>query len=366
MARVHFDRLGTRRGTSLLALLATLLPIVLLQACARTAAQPADPPPPKVTIGGSARRARSPNGTSSLAGSKRSTPWRSGRACPATCRRVRFHEGAIVKRGDLLFQIDPRPFQAEVDRLRAELVRARATVSRADFGAAARRAPADRERDVARGAAIAAPRSPPKPSAQVAAVEAALRAAELNLEFTRVTAPIDGRVGRAIVTEGNLVSSGPGEATLLTTRRLARSDLRVVRRRRADVPPLRQPDARRQARQRARRPLPIQHGARQRQGLPARRARWTSSTTRSIRRPARSADARSFRNTDGALTPGLFVRLQLPGSGSYQRPADSGPRGRHRSRQALRARRRRRSHGRSTAPSRSARSSTACASCAAA
>ncbi len=48
-------------------------------------------------------------------------------------------------------------------------------------------------------------------------MEAALRAAELNLEFTRVVAPIGGRVGRAIVTEGNLVSNGPGEATLLTT-----------------------------------------------------------------------------------------------------------------------------------------------------
>src|SRR5204862_695232 len=54
-------------------------------------------------------------------------------------------------------------------------------------------------------------------AAQVAAVEAALRAAELNLEFTQVTSPIDGRVGRAIVTPGNLVSSGGGEATLLTT-----------------------------------------------------------------------------------------------------------------------------------------------------
>ena len=53
--------------------------------------------------------------------------------------------------------------------------------------------------------------------AQIAAVDAALAAAELNLEFTRVTAPITGRVGRAIVTEGNLVSTGPGEATLLTT-----------------------------------------------------------------------------------------------------------------------------------------------------
>ena len=56
-----------------------------------------------------------------------------------------------------------------------------------------------------------------KSKAQVAAVSAAIAAAELNLEFTRVTAPISGRVGRAIVTEGNLVSSGPGEATLLTT-----------------------------------------------------------------------------------------------------------------------------------------------------
>ncbi len=44
-----------------------------------------------------------------------------------------------------------------------------------------------------------------------------------------------------------------------------------------------------------------------------------------------------FRNADGELTPGLFVRLRLPGSGSYQRPADSGPRRRHRPRQALRA-----------------------------
>jgi RND family efflux transporter MFP subunit len=54
-------------------------------------------------------------------------------------------------------------------------------------------------------------------SAQVDAVAAALRAAELNLEFTRITSPIAGRVGRAIATEGNLVSSGPGEATILTT-----------------------------------------------------------------------------------------------------------------------------------------------------
>ena len=129
---------------------------------------------------------------------------------------VRFQEGAIVSRGDLLFEIDARPFQAEVDRLRAELLRARATIRRATSELqraerlAADNAISQEEHD--RRDAFAQ-----ESAAQAAAVEAALRAAELNLEFTRVTAPIAGRVGRAIVTEGNLVSSGPGDGTLLTT-----------------------------------------------------------------------------------------------------------------------------------------------------
>src|SRR6202030_1779968 len=54
-------------------------------------------------------------------------------------------------------------------------------------------------------------------TAHVDAAAAALRAAQLDLEFTRVVSPIDGRVGRALVTRGNLVSGGQGEATLLTT-----------------------------------------------------------------------------------------------------------------------------------------------------
>ena len=129
---------------------------------------------------------------------------------------VRFEEGAIVRAGDLLFQIDPRPFQAEVDRLRAELARARATVQRAGSELSARSASPSRTRCRTRSRS-AAPRSRRSRTRRSSAVEAALRAAELNLEFTRVTSPIAGRVGRAIVTEGNLVSSGPGEATLLTT-----------------------------------------------------------------------------------------------------------------------------------------------------
>jgi multidrug efflux system membrane fusion protein len=129
---------------------------------------------------------------------------------------VHFTEGAVVRRGQLLFQIDPRPFEAEADRLRAELTRARAVVTRADseFSRAGR---LQAENAIAHEEFERRSAFRDEARAQLAGVEAALRAAELNLEFTRVSAPIEGRAGRAIITEGNLVSSGPGEATLLTT-----------------------------------------------------------------------------------------------------------------------------------------------------
>jgi multidrug efflux system membrane fusion protein len=126
--------------------------------------------------------------------------------------RVTFEDGARVKKGQLLFQIDPRPFQAEVDRLRAERGRsvsdlelARANRSRAERLISAHAiSREDYERQVA---AVS--------SAQGAlgSIDASLREAQLNLDFTEVRAPIDGHVSRAIVTAGNLVTS----ASLLTT-----------------------------------------------------------------------------------------------------------------------------------------------------
>jgi multidrug efflux system membrane fusion protein len=130
---------------------------------------------------------------------------------------VHFQEGAIVQKGDLLFTIDPRPFQAEVDRLKAELERAKAQLARSqsDFARAERlrnnngMSPEEYDR---RNSARA------EAEAQVASVEASLRGAELNLEFTHIVSPITGRVSRAEVTRGNLVTSGGGgPATLLTT-----------------------------------------------------------------------------------------------------------------------------------------------------
>jgi multidrug efflux system membrane fusion protein len=125
---------------------------------------------------------------------------------------VHFAEGGRVAAGELLYQIDQRPFKAEVARLSAERERARAQLTLAKSYSdraerlLARNATSQEEAErFAAEATVAA--------AQLASVSAALENAELDLSFTRVTAPIGGRVSRAIVTAGNLVDP----STVLTT-----------------------------------------------------------------------------------------------------------------------------------------------------
>jgi RND family efflux transporter MFP subunit len=127
--------------------------------------------------------------------------------------KVNFREGSVVKKGDLLFQIDPRPFQAVFDQAKgqvaqweAKLARAEADVARDERllpkGAASQK---DLDQAVAdRGEARAA----------IQSTRAAVDQAALNLEFTKVTAPISGRISRYLITEGNLVTA---DTTLLTT-----------------------------------------------------------------------------------------------------------------------------------------------------
>jgi multidrug efflux system membrane fusion protein len=131
-------------------------------------------------------------------------------------QRVLFKEGAIVQKGDLLFEIDPRPFQAEVDRLKGDLAQAKAELSRAqnDFQRAERLHNNDGMSKEEYDRRAAAQNSA---EARIASIEGSLRGAQLNLEFTRITAPITGRVGRAEITEGNLVESGPAQLKPLTT-----------------------------------------------------------------------------------------------------------------------------------------------------
>jgi multidrug efflux system membrane fusion protein len=132
-----------------------------------------------------------------------------------------FTEGARVHAGQVLFQIDPRPFQAEVDRLAAEAERARAKAQLAG-------ADSDRAQRLLAQEAIAKEEAERLSSearsakADLGAAEAGLRAAQLNLSFTRVVSPIEGRVSRAMITRGNLVTPGtcspPSSRTARSTR----------------------------------------------------------------------------------------------------------------------------------------------------
>lgn len=117
-----------------------------------------------------------------------------------------FKEGSLVHKGEVLFRIDARPYQAEVDRLTANLDQAKAQLALAKENAArgqrllARHALSKEEADSMDTAAATA-------QAQVESTRAALESARLNLSFTQVRAPIDGRISSALVTPGNLVTS---------------------------------------------------------------------------------------------------------------------------------------------------------------
>jgi RND family efflux transporter MFP subunit len=127
-----------------------------------------------------------------------------------------FQEGAIVHAGDLLFKIDPRPYQADLDNKKAAVAEAKAMAekTRADF---ARSTLLLKEQIVARADYDATKASYGQADASLSAAEAALETSRLYLEWTEVRAPITGRVSRMNVTVGNLVNGGPGQATPLTT-----------------------------------------------------------------------------------------------------------------------------------------------------
>ncbi|MDR2844997.1 MAG: efflux RND transporter periplasmic adaptor subunit [Puniceicoccales bacterium] len=137
-----------------------------------------------------------------------------------------FREGADVKEGELLFEIDPNIFQVRVESARASVAQAEANIARATANATQAGQQAKRYRELAPSKAVSqqeldnAIAADLQAQAELKAAEAALKAAsaalsaaEIDLGYTKVTAPISGRIGRPLVTEGALV--GQGEATLL-------------------------------------------------------------------------------------------------------------------------------------------------------
>ncbi|MGO4327587.1 efflux RND transporter periplasmic adaptor subunit [Cupriavidus sp. 2TAF22] len=132
-----------------------------------------------------------------------------------TIDAVHFREGALVKKGDPLFTIDPRPYAAEVARAEAALAAAQVRASHAQTELArAQRLVQDNavsrrefdERDNGAREAVA----------NVRAAQASLEVARLNLNYTRIVAPVSGRVSRAEITVGNLVAPGASSPVLTT------------------------------------------------------------------------------------------------------------------------------------------------------
>jgi RND family efflux transporter MFP subunit len=130
--------------------------------------------------------------------------------------KVKIKEGMLVKKGDVLFEIDPRTYKATLAQAEGKLSSARAHLERleADFVRAQRLVKnstiAQEEYDRVVGDRAEA-------KASVEAEKAAVDQAKLDLDFTKVLAPVSGRVGRALVTEGNLVQASSTGGTILTT-----------------------------------------------------------------------------------------------------------------------------------------------------
>ena len=130
---------------------------------------------------------------------------------------IHFEDGEIVKKGDLLFVIDPRPFEADLQQAEANLERDKAQVVRANLDL--RRYAELAKKDFAPQQQFEQARATADSAvATVKADEAAVVQAKLNLEFTHITAPVSGRIGSHQVSLGNLVIGGStGATTLLTT-----------------------------------------------------------------------------------------------------------------------------------------------------
>jgi len=238
---------------------------------------------------------------------------------------VQFTEGARVSKGQVLFQIDPRPFEIEIERLTAELKRAQSKLDYATAGhARAERLYA--QNAIAREEYEQLTSAETEAAGDLGSLNAQLHAARLNLEYTHVRSPIDGHVSRAVITSGNLVSN----TNLLTT--VVSDDpiyayfdtdeatyLRFVRQERGDRTPLRAAAAHGPSAS-ASRPSPsaspVFMGLVGEQGYPHQGlldfidnqvdARSSTIRVRAV-----------FDNKDGRFTPGLFARIKLVANDSY-------------------------------------------------
>lgn len=227
-----------------------------------------------------------------------------------------FDEGAMVRKGDLLFVIDQRPYQATLESARAALAGAEARLELAGLNATRAAQLLDskllpqRDFDAASEERKAA-------AAALAAARAAVRSAELDLGFCEIRAPIGGRVGRRMVTAGNYIAGGGKDSTLLTTvvsldpihvyinaderaylryQRLAESGTRPSSHNQSNAARLALADE---------------------QGFPH-EGRMDFVDNQVDPATGTVLGRAVFANPDGVLTPGMFARVQILGPAAYE------------------------------------------------
>jgi multidrug efflux system membrane fusion protein len=222
--------------------------------------------------------------------------------------QVAFEEGALVRKGDLLFQIDPRPFAAEVKRLQAQLERAQAQAKRAQ-------SEAKRGEQLRAGKVIGIEEADARQStadearAAVIATQAQLESAQLNLEFTEIRAPIDGRMSRAELTEGNLVRADDSRLTSIVSTDEVYAYFDIDESVYLKYAALTKSGEVGEA-------APVYLGLSNEEGHPHEGRmdfldNQVNPSTGTIRGRA------VFDNRDGTFTPGLYARLKLIGSAGY-------------------------------------------------
>ncbi|SEM49240.1 membrane fusion protein, multidrug efflux system [Variovorax sp. YR750] len=219
-------------------------------------------------------------------------------------RKRLFEEGSMVRAGQVLYEIEPGPFEAAHEQAQAALATAQASIASLRgkserFGELVKaNAVSRQEHEEAQAALVQA-------EAGVKAAKAALKAARINLEFTRIEAPISGRIGRSSVTEGALVA--PGQATALATIQridpiyvdVVQSSLELTRLKRRFISGDMAPASTRVS-------------LRMEDGLPYPHAGTLKFTEVAVDAATGSVTLRAeFPNPQGLLLPGMYVRAQV-------------------------------------------------------
>jgi len=283
----------------------------LLAACRAPA--PSMPPPPAVTaapaIGRTVNEWDEFTGRIEAVGYVQVRPRVSG-----FIDKVTFVEGKEVKQGDVLFVIDQRPYKDALDRAQAELTRAstQAELARSE---ADRAQPLVTENAISREEYDARVSGSAQANANIQAAEAAVRTAKLNLDWTRVRAPISGRISRAEVTPGNVVQSG-SDPTLLTT--IVSVDPVYVYFEGDEQAYLRYNALDRQGSRPSSRRVrnPVRMGLADETDFP--HTGYVDFVDNQLNPNTGTIRARAvFSNKDRYFTPGMFARIQLLGSGKF-------------------------------------------------